>query len=330
MEPLVSVLCLAYNHEAYIRRTLDSFLSQQTDFPFEIIIHDDASTDGTAAVIREYAERYPEIVKPILQTENQYSKPDTPIMKTFVYPAARGKYFAMCDGDDQFTDPSKLQRQADFLEAHPEYSMVLHRARLHREGEDPSSDRLYPEDGEDRDFSAEEIAVHGAGRFATNSFMFRREICETLPDCFFISGVGDYPWLFYGVLSGKCRYLARPMCVHNEGVTGSWTVETWGDTKAHIEHEHVIMDMLRKVDAYYDGRWHDIIEKALTFRREELAEYVFTVSVERGDWETARSGDCRPYYLAWKKQKRRERLKARFPFLLKIKHVLEGKGNDGR
>lgn len=329
MEPLVSVLCLAYNHEAYIRRTLDSFLSQQTDFPFEIIIHDDASTDGTAAVIREYEARYPEIVKPIYQTENQYSKPNTPIMKTFLYPVARGKYFAMCDGDDAFTDPLKLQRQADFLEAHPDYSMVLHRAWLHREGEDPSNDSLYPADEEDRDFSAEEIAVHGAGRFATNSFMFRRAVCETLPDCFFISGVGDYPWLFYGVLCGKCRYLARPMCVHNEGVAGSWTVETWGNIRARLEHEQVIGEMLRKVDAYYEGQYRGIIEKALEFRRNELAEYVFHVSMERGDLETARSGGCRPFYLAWKKQRRREWLKERFPFLLKIKRLLAGKGKNG-
>ncbi len=329
MEPLVSVLCLAYNHEAYIRQTLDSFLAQQTDFPFEIIIHDDASTDRTAEIIREYEAKYPGLIRPIYQTENQYSKPNTPIMKTFLYPVARGKYFAMCDGDDSFTDPSKLQRQADFLEAHPEYSVTVHRARLHREGEDPSEDRLYPADEEDRDFTTEEIAVYGAGHFATNSFMLRREICENLPDCFFISGVGDYPWLLYGAFSGKCRYLARPMCVHNEGVAGSWTVETWGNIRARLEHEQVIGEMLRKVDAYYDGRYHDIIEKALDFRRKEMAECVFRVSMERGDLETARSGDCRPFYLAWQKQRRKDWLKEKFPFLLKIKHLLEGKGKNG-
>ena len=322
MTPLVSVLCLAYNHEAYIRQTLEGFVMQKTDFPFEVIVHDDASTDGTAAVIREFESRYPEIIKPIYQKENQYSKPDTPIMKTFLYPKARGKYFAICDGDDQFTDPDKLQRQADFLEAHPDYSICVHRARLHREGRAQEEDFLYPAEESDRDFEREEVMVRGAGLFATNSFLMRREVGETLPEAFFVSGVGDYPWLLYASVLGKCRYLSAPMCVHNEGVQGSWTADIWQDEKARLEHEAVMTDMLNRVDAHYEGRFHAEIEKAKDFRRQNLAEYRFALLQERGRLrEAARDEMLRPLYLTYRKQQRRTALKKVFPFLAKLKQL---------
>lgn len=122
-EPLVSINCTAYNHEVYIRNTLEGFLMQKTDFKFEILIHDDASTDQTANIIREYEKKYPEIIKPIYQKENQFSK-NISISKQFQYPRARGKYIAICEGDDYWTDPYKLQKQVDFLEAHPDYGLV--------------------------------------------------------------------------------------------------------------------------------------------------------------------------------------------------------------
>lgn len=101
------------------------FLIQETDFPFEILIHDDASTDKTADIIREYELKYPHLIKPIYQKENQYSKGVGGMMATFNFPRARGKYIALCEGDDYWTDPEKLQKQVDFLEANPEYSLTV-------------------------------------------------------------------------------------------------------------------------------------------------------------------------------------------------------------
>lgn len=124
-EMMVSILTLAYNHEPYIRQCLDGIVMQQTNFKFELLVHDDASTDGTAEIIREYESKYPEIIKPIYQTENQYSK-HVPIGTTYLYPRAQGKYIALCEGDDYWTDPLKLQKQVDFLETHPDYVMCSH------------------------------------------------------------------------------------------------------------------------------------------------------------------------------------------------------------
>lgn len=119
---MVSIRCLAYNHELYIRKALDGFVMQKTNFRFEAIVHDDASTDGTADIIREYAEKYPKIIKPIFETENQYRKRDGSLRR-IMNTATKGRYAALCEGDDYWTDPLKLQKQVDFLESHPEYSM---------------------------------------------------------------------------------------------------------------------------------------------------------------------------------------------------------------
>lgn len=117
---LVSIVTLAYNHEVYIRECLEGLIAQKTDFIFEVVIHDDASIDRTASIIREYEVKYPHIIKPIYQSDNQYSK-GVSIGKKYVYPRARGKYIALCEGDDYWTDPYKLQKQVDFLEANPDY-----------------------------------------------------------------------------------------------------------------------------------------------------------------------------------------------------------------
>ena len=123
-EPLmVTILCLVYNHESYIRQCLEGFVMQKTNFRFEAIVHDDASTDGTAAIIREYAEKYPDIIKPIFETENQYSKGDGSLGRIMTA-HTHGKYVAICEGDDYWIDPLKLQRQVDFLEGNPEYVLT--------------------------------------------------------------------------------------------------------------------------------------------------------------------------------------------------------------
>ena len=120
---LVSIRCCTYNHESYIRQCLDGFVMQKTNFRFEAIVHDDASTDGTAAIIREYASRYPDIIKPIFEKENQYSKHDGSLSR-ILNSHMRGKYIAMCEGDDYWTDPYKLQKQVDYMENHPECVIV--------------------------------------------------------------------------------------------------------------------------------------------------------------------------------------------------------------
>ncbi|WP_114793148.1 glycosyltransferase [Niabella yanshanensis] len=120
----VSISCITYNHAPYIRQCLDGFMIQQCSFDFEVLIHDDASTDGTSDIIREYQQKYPDIIKPIIQAENQYSKGVRGINIKYNFPRAKGKYIALCEGDDYWTDPLKLQKQVDFLEKNNDYSVI--------------------------------------------------------------------------------------------------------------------------------------------------------------------------------------------------------------
>lgn len=122
-EPVISINCITYNHAPYVRQCIEGFLMQETSFPFEILIHDDASTDGTQDIIREYQQKYPEIVKPCLQTENQYSKGKGFIGLEINFDRAKGKYVAICEGDDYWIDKHKLQRQFDALESSPDCSI---------------------------------------------------------------------------------------------------------------------------------------------------------------------------------------------------------------
>lgn len=149
---MVSIKCFAYNHEKFIRDTLESFVMQKTNFRFEAIVHDDASTDGTAEIIRGYAEKYPDIIKPIYETENQYSKKDGSLSR-IMHEACKGKYVAICEGDDYWIDPYKLQKQVDFLESNQDYVICFHRYKQFYQNVLLFDDNIYPLNINDEGFS---------------------------------------------------------------------------------------------------------------------------------------------------------------------------------
>ena len=120
----LSILVPVYNHESFLRECLDGIMMQKTNFAFEAIVHDDVSTDGSAVIIREYAKKYPDIIKPIYEKENVYSQGK---LDEVLVAASSGEYTAICEGDDYWTDSLKLQKQVDFLERHPEYGCCCHR-----------------------------------------------------------------------------------------------------------------------------------------------------------------------------------------------------------
>jgi len=123
---VVSIICHCFNHEEFIEDALNGFLMQKTNFPWEVIVHDDASTDRSVDIIKEYAEQYPDIIKPIFQKENQFIKGIKPTF--FTFKAAKGDFFAFCEGDDYWIDENKLQVQADFLRSNPDIAICGHDA----------------------------------------------------------------------------------------------------------------------------------------------------------------------------------------------------------
>lgn len=133
-KPLVSIDCITYNHAPYIRQCIEGFLMQKTDFDFEVLIHDDASTDGTQEIIKEYELKYPHIIKPIYQTENQWSK-GISISATYNFPRAQGKYIAFCEGDDYWIDSYKLQKQIDLLDSNKEFGLCYTKANIYNQNQ---------------------------------------------------------------------------------------------------------------------------------------------------------------------------------------------------
>lgn len=202
--PLVTIQCITYNHESYIRQCLEGFIMQKTTFPFEAIVHDDASTDGTAAIIREYSEKYPDIIKPIYETENQYSKRDGSLTR-IMNAHTRGKYVAICEGDDYWIDPLKLQKQVDFLESHPECSLVCTDINYYIQRKDEFinayfRNKKFPIKYTYNDFLTKAWFV------APCTWVYRKEMCkENGISLGFV--VGDLPLLLELSSKGKIKYL---------------------------------------------------------------------------------------------------------------------------
>lgn len=223
--PLLAIECLTYNHEPYIRQCLDGFIMQKTDFPFIAIVHDDASTDKTARIIEEYALKYPDIIKPILEKENQYSKKDGSLGQTIKNAIPiNTKYIAICEGDDYWTDSNKLQKQVSFLEKHSEY-VLTHTSYMRYYEFDK---KFYPAPKiqlcENDEISPISI-LSGKYKILTATTVFRFSIYKSLieSDPFLYSSgyfmMGDTPLWYDLSKKGKIKYFQDTTSVYrqNEG-----------------------------------------------------------------------------------------------------------------
>ena len=203
--PLVSVHCTTYNHEPYIAQALDGFLMQKTNFPFAVIVHDDASTDRTAEIIREYEARFPKIIKPIYETENQYSKHDGSLGRIMAA-ACKGKYIAFCEGDDYWIDENKLQMQVDFLEGNPEYGMCYTQAKqfIQKKGVFSKTTLGKPV----ADFND---LLQNGNRIPTLTVMLRKSLHERYREEIHPEDkgwlMGDYPMWLYVAHESKVKFL---------------------------------------------------------------------------------------------------------------------------
>lgn len=216
-EPLVSICCITYNHCHYISQAVNSFLMQETNFPFEILLHDDASTDGTTEIVMEYAKKFPAIIRPIIQTENQYEKGGL-INPRFVFPKAKGKYIALCDGDDYWTDCTKLQKQYAFMESNPDYVITYTNCQPFDEHGKVNIDF----GGATRDVSSDEL-VKCVPLYTLTTFF--RNVIKHIPNDLLSARLGDQViWSLLGAY-GKGKYLdnIKPAAyrVHDGGVHSS-------------------------------------------------------------------------------------------------------------
>lgn len=257
--PLVSVCLLTYNHKNTIGQAIESIVSQKTDFQFELIVHDDASTDGTAEIVREYAEKYPHIIRPVFQKENQYRKCN--LVKEFVDPIALGKYGAVCEGDDYWTDENKLQCQVDYMESNSNCTMCFHAVeQLNSKGEKMvyrplKSSGLVP---------AQTIIARGGLFCPSVSLMFRREAMLEYPEFRIVADVYDYPSQVLAAVKGDCYYIDKIMGVYRFAGEGSWTETHSAVTDfSHIENETKWLTLFNE---YTNGKY----EKEISYHMSHL------------------------------------------------------------
>ena len=271
---MVSVLCTAYNHEKYITEALESFVMQKTDFRFEVIVHDDKSTDNTASIIAKYAEQYPDIIKPIYQPENIYSKNIDPYIH-YMVPAASGKYVAVCEGDDYWTDSSKLQKQFDYMESHPECSLSAHASIIvFEDGRFRSNYSNY----EERDFDIKDV-LNDIEMFHTSSMFFKTDFftrnTEYLKDTKLLF---DFETKILLAAEGYVHYLSNVMSARRLFSIGSWTVLNLFDDDKSIQHFHHAINVYNRINEYLNFKYNDLFEKAI-LRRE------YNILIKKRDYE---------------------------------------------
>lgn len=262
-EVIVSVICLTYNHQDYIRQTLDGFLAQKTTFSYEVLVHDDASTDDTAMIVKEYEKKYPETIRGIYQAENQYSK-GVDVKREFIYPMAKGKYVAICEGDDYWQDPMKLQMQVQWMEDNPNCNMSVHRVR-EVAADGSALGATYPKFELDSCIlpSRKFLELGKEYSFHTSSYMFCGQeywkyVCDP-PDFAKNCDVGDEMYMLYFGQLGDVCYIDRTMSCYRRGVVGSWTHSQRGsEVMGVVRHHELMVESLQKYDLYTDYKYHDI------------------------------------------------------------------------
>lgn len=278
----VSVICTVYNHEKYLRRCLDGFVMQKTNFAYEVWVHDDASKDGSAMIIKEYAEKYPDIIKPIIQIQNQYSQGIVPF-HDIILPVCAGKYIAVCEGDDYWCSEDKLQIQYDFMEQHEDCSMCVHNTIIH-DLLGSQKDKTFYQINDVMQLTEHQI-FFGWGVHTSSYFMHKQvAIMDRYMLKYFF---GDYIHLVNANAYGKVYALPQTMSVYNINNTAGMTYEMLvesqnGNAGKVLERKQ----FLEEYNEATNGRFSDII-------RQRIAEIEFAALKVKLDYAIKLAKDKR-------------------------------------
>ena len=299
------VRCFTYNQSPYIEEAMNGFTMQQTSFPYVCCIVDDASADGEQKIIKHYLEEHLNLKdKSVVRNEetedfvltfaqhktnrncyfavlflkyNHYLKKSK--MSYIAEWHDKAKYIAMCEGDDYWTDPLKLQKQFDFMEAHTECSLCFHsNYDLY-----PSNEKIIRKPEKIKEFYTPEDAIYGGGGFmATNSMFYRGNLVNynDLPYFWKCSPVGDLPLMLYLVSKGTIGYIDETMSVYRRQAVGSWSTRQ-NSIKVKVNHHKAIVKMFHEYDKYMDYQYHSVILKAVSINRKIFIKKIFKMFAKR-------------------------------------------------
>ncbi len=272
----VTVVCITYKHERYIKACLDGIVMQKTDFPFEVIVYDDASPDKTAEIVKKYEEAYPQLIKPFYQKNNATSRGYNKYYD--IYPLAKGKYIALCEGDDFWTDPYKLQKQYDFMEAHPDYSLCGTAAYYAREDGSFMSE-LFSRPGGSREIPVEEVINDWCMATASLFYCRDKRVIE-IPykgDC----RNGDFATAVYLALNGRVYYIDEPTCAYRKMSIGSLGYRWRSEPEFYRKSRTAYLEMLKRIDEYSGYKYTDII-------KDKIERDYFDMCLTLGDYKAAK------------------------------------------
>ena len=253
----ISVVVLTYKHEKFIRKTLDSILSQKVNFPIEVIVGDDASPDNTAAIIKEYHEKHPDLIVPLLHEKNLggFGKINTLV----ALDVAKGQYIAHMDGDDYWTDNTRLQQMADFLDINPDYVACFHNAEIIFDDDSHPNQFVNQPDQKEIVTVEDFIGVDEVWFIATSAILFRNGVITQYPKWFYESKSGDIPrYILLGKNGGKFKYINKVMSVYRKN---RHTGMSFTDGYADADFLKNRIGMYRGIDQELNHRFHTTLNK---------------------------------------------------------------------
>ena len=268
----VTICLVTYNHGKYVKRCLDSLLKQKTNFEFEILVHDDCSTDNTIEILREYKERFPQIINLDIEEENKFSQGIKTIVLQLMLPKARGKYVALCEGDDYWCDVNKLQKQFICMEHEQGASICTHATQIIEEDGVSTGKRIPERAITAGDLSGEDmldyILLKDTHLFHTSSMFFRKsifdDVLESLPAFMKISFVEDRILMLFLATRGSIFFIDEIMSCYRVMSAGSWSLMVSSSRKKAYESDLEIIEMIKAFDDYTQNKYHQKVEQHLT------------------------------------------------------------------
>ena len=282
----VSIICNTYNQVEYIKDALEGFVRQKTNFNFEVLVHDDASTDGTQDIIKLYESNYPKIIKGYYENENQYSKHNGMISK-IQRGRVTGRFVALCEGDDYWIDENKLQKQYEFLTQHPEYAMCATYAKVIDARNNAELKSTF--ERADRDISINELIAEENGRiFPTVSVFMRSDVYLHVSSWRYAFPIGDSPAFIDAALQGKVRLMSDTTCVYRLYANNSWT-NRMQDISSFVSFKNKMIHAFELFNLETNQLYNDSVKY-------RIKEALFSIAVKTNDYKTVRKSEYRPFY----------------------------------